>query len=167
MCGACTCFKHNGSSTPDYMFVRGSFSTFSIVPSLIGSLSDHAALLATVPWAIPRAVSPSTDISTVYRWVEGTNLADYSHSWRAWNRYTASLGFASEFEAVIDAHTGDLDELTAAVESFLLRNALAAGVVTKQHRFVAANPNKQHKQLAPWFNEECRAGKHAYKAAVK
>ncbi len=167
MCGACTCFKHNGSSTPDYMFVRGSFSAFSVVPSLVGSLSDHAALLATVPWAVPHAVHPSTDSFTVYRWVEGSNLADYSHSWRAWNRYTDSPGFASEFEALIDAHSGDLDELAAAVESFLLRNALAAGVVTKQYRFVAANPNKQLKQLAPWFTEECRSAKHAYKAAVK
>ncbi len=54
-CGAYTCFKHNGNSTPDYMLVRGEFSTFSIVPSIVGSLSDHAALLATVPWAVPRA----------------------------------------------------------------------------------------------------------------
>ncbi len=68
---------------------------------------------------------------------------------------------------MIDAHAHDLDSLAAAVESFLLREALLAGVVTQQRRFVAANPNKQFKQLAPWYNEECRAAKHAYKAAAK
>ncbi len=149
------------------MFVRGVFDSFSVVPSLIGSLSDHAALLATVPWAVPRAQPASDAAHTVYRWVDGTNLADYSHSWRAWNRYSDSPGFASEFEAVIDAHAHDLDALASAVESFLLREAKLAGVVTEQRRFVAANPNKQLKQLAPWFTEECRAAKHAYKAAAK
>ena len=159
MCGAYTCFRHNGSSTPDYMFVRGPFSTFTTVPSFVGSLSDHAALLARVPWAVPRAPTDSSTVRTVYRWVDGTSLADYSHSWRAWNRYTDSPGFAGEFDAIIDAHAHDLDALASAVESFLLREAQLAGVVTEQRRFVAANPNKQLKQLAPWFNEECRAAK--------
>ncbi len=149
------------------MLVRGTFSTFAVAPSLIGSLSDHAALIATVPWAVPRARPDHDTAYTVYRWVEGTNLADYSHSWRAWNRYSDSPGFASEFDAVIDQHAHDLDALASAVDSFLLREAKLAGVVTEQRRFVAANPNKQLKQLAPWFNEECRAAKHAYKAAAK
>ncbi len=112
------------------MFIRGAFDSFTVAPSLVGSLSDHAALLATVPWTVPRAHTASTAAQTVYRWVDGTNLADYSHSWRAWNRYSDSLGFASEFEAVIDAHADDLDALASAVESFLLQQAQLAGVVT-------------------------------------
>ncbi len=165
--GAFTCHRHNGDSTPDYMLVRGAFDSFSVARSLIGSLSDHSALVATVPWAVPRAQADHTTVRTVYRWVDGTSLADYSHSWRAWNRYTDSPGFASEFESIIDQHAHDLDALASAVESFLLREAKLAGVVTEQRRFAAANPNKQLKQLAPWFNEECRAAKHAYKAAAK
>ncbi len=149
------------------MLVRGAFGTFSVAPSLVGSLSDHAALVCTVPWAVPRAPSTTAAAHTVYRWVDGTNLADYSHSWREWNRYSDSPTFASEFEAVIDANAHDLDSLAAAVESFLLREAQSAGVVTQQRRFVAANPNKQLKQLAPWFTEECRTAKLAYKTTVK
>ncbi len=119
--GACTCTKHNGSSTPDYMLVRGAFGTFSVAPALLGSLSDHAALVCTVPWAVPRAPTSATAVHTVYRWVDGTNLADYSHSWRAWIRYSDSPSFASEFEAVIDANAHDLDALATAIESFLLQ----------------------------------------------
>jgi hypothetical protein len=31
----------------------------------------------------------------------------------------------------------------------------------------AANPNKLHKSLAPWFTEDCRAAKLAFKQAAK
>ncbi len=105
------------------MLVRGAFGTFSVMPSLIGSLSDHAALVCTVPWAAPRAPTAPDTATTVYRWVDGTSLADYSHSWRAWNRHSDSPAFAGEFEAIIDANAHDLDALAAAVESFLLREA--------------------------------------------
>ncbi len=127
------------------MFVRGDFGSFQVARQLVGSLSDHAALITTVPWAVPRAETDRDTGRTVYRWVDGTNLADYSHSWRAWNRYTDSPGFASEFEQIIDQHAHDVDALASAVESFLLLEAKLAGVVTEQRRFVAANPNKQLK----------------------
>jgi hypothetical protein len=40
-------------------------------------------------------------------------------------------------------------------------------VVKKSIIRPAANPNKQHKSLAPWFDEDCRAAKIAYKDATK
>jgi hypothetical protein len=39
-------------------------------------------------------------------------------------------------------------------------------VVVKKVLKAAANPNKLHKSLAPWFTEECRAAKLAYKLAA-
>lgn len=53
--GAFTCNRFNGDSTPDYMFVRGGFNTFSVCPSMLRSLSDHAALCVALPWALARA----------------------------------------------------------------------------------------------------------------
>lgn len=52
-----------------------------------------------------------------------------------------------------------MDALGTAVESFLLSEALAKGVVVQQQIKTAANPNKRFKSLAPWFSEECRAAK--------
>jgi hypothetical protein len=40
-------------------------------------------------------------------------------------------------------------------------------VVKKSVIRTAANPNKLHKSLAPWFSEDCRAAKLAYKVAIK
>jgi hypothetical protein len=56
----------------------------------------------------------------VYRWVDGTRLSNYSHSWRAWSEYTDNPAFAAAFNAVIAAHTADVDQLSLAVENFLL-----------------------------------------------
>lgn len=85
----------------------------------------------------------------MYRWVEGTRLTDYSHSWRAWQQYTDTAAFVSAFNAVIDSHPDDVDALATAVESFLLSEAIAKGVVVQQRIKTAANPNKRFKSLAP------------------
>ncbi len=81
----------------------------------------------------------------VYRWVDGSSLSDYSRSWRAWNEFTDQPCFAAEFDSVIDAHCNDVESLASAVESFLLRKAVECGVVVRQIRFVASNPNKRRK----------------------
>ena len=51
------------------------------------------------------------------------------------------------------------DERAAAVESFLLQEAVSAGVVKEIKITVPRNPNKWGKILAPWYNETCRAAK--------
>ena len=51
------------------------------------------------------------------------------------------------------------DERAAAVESFLLQEAVSAGVVKEIKITVPRNPNKWGKTLAPWYNEMCRAAK--------
>lgn len=94
------------------MLIRGDFTSFSVLPGLVGSLSDHAALYVSVPWERSPAPIADTPTRLVYKWVEGSSLADYSHSWRAWNRYTDSPEFALAFHAIIDAHVGNVDQLT-------------------------------------------------------
>jgi hypothetical protein len=56
-------------------------------------------------------------------------LSDYAHSWIAWNEHTATASFAASFAAVLAAHDADVDAMSVAVESFLLTEAIAAGVV--------------------------------------
>ena len=112
------------------MFVRGEYTTFSVLHDALGQLSDHSALCATIPWARDSTVHAAGE-SVVYRWVDGSSLSDYSRSWRAWNEYTDSLDFAAEFDAVIDAHCSDTESLASAVEQFLLRKAVECGVVTR------------------------------------
>jgi hypothetical protein len=110
--GVCTCQRHNGSSTPDYIFCRGRFGNFTVSETVLGSLSDHYTLSVVVPWACTRASFAAENSGTVYRWVDGSSLADYSHTWRAWNTHTDTSEFAAAFTAVLDTHVGDLDILT-------------------------------------------------------
>ena len=47
----------------------------------------------------------------------------------------------------------------AAVESFILSEAVNAGVVREISLTLPRNPNKWGKTLAPWFTEQCREAK--------
>ena len=51
------------------------------------------------------------------------------------------------------------EERAAAVESFLLKEAVRAGVVKEIKITSPKNPNKWGKTLAPWFTEKCREAK--------
>jgi len=51
------------------------------------------------------------------------------------------------------------DQRAAAVEKFILDEAVAAGVVKAITITPPRNPNKWSKTLAPWFNDECRTAK--------
>jgi hypothetical protein len=51
------------------------------------------------------------------------------------------------------------EDRAAAVEEFILQQATTAGVVKKIVATQPKNPNKWGKNLAPWFNEECREAK--------
>jgi hypothetical protein len=80
---------------PDYLFVRGGFNTFFVFSELLGSLSDHSGLCVTLPWALPCNANATIPERTVYRWVDGTRLTDYSCSWRAWEKRTDEPDFVS------------------------------------------------------------------------
>jgi hypothetical protein len=51
------------------------------------------------------------------------------------------------------------DDRAAAVENFILQEAVNAGVVKEIVITSPKNPNKWGKTLAPWFTEECREAK--------
>jgi hypothetical protein len=135
----------------------------------LSSLTDHSTLCISLPWAVHRtsADCASADERIVYRWVDGTSLSDYSTSWVAWSEHTAKPAFGAAFNEVLSSNPTDVDALSLAVENFLLNEAIGVGVVVKQTIKAAANPNRKYKSLAPWFDEECRAAKHAYKLSVK
>jgi hypothetical protein len=51
------------------------------------------------------------------------------------------------------------EDRAAAVEHFLLQEAVGAGVVKEIKITSPKNPNKWGKTLAPWFTETCREAK--------
>jgi hypothetical protein len=51
------------------------------------------------------------------------------------------------------------EERAAAVESFILEEAVSVGVVKEINLTVPRNPNKWGKTLAPWYTEQCREAK--------
>jgi hypothetical protein len=51
------------------------------------------------------------------------------------------------------------EDRASAVEKFILREAIQAGVVKEIQIMVPRNPNKWGKTLAPWYNDECREAK--------
>jgi hypothetical protein len=55
----------------------------------------------------------------------------------------------------------------AAVENFLLEEAVQAGVVRKIQISSPKNPNKWGKTLAPWFTDACRNAKREMHQAIR
>jgi hypothetical protein len=51
------------------------------------------------------------------------------------------------------------EDRASAVETFLLKEAIQAGVVKEIKITVPRNPNKWGKTLAPWYNDACREAK--------
>jgi hypothetical protein len=98
------------------MFSRGNYTDFCVCKNLLGSLSDHSALCVTLPWSVTSVPNAIHHERTVYRWIEGTRLSDYSVSWRAWAEHTNSITFAVDFDAIVKQHAQDIDALSLAVE---------------------------------------------------
>ena len=59
------------------------------------------------------------------------------------------------------------EDRAAAVETFLLQEAVTAGVVREITISVPKNPNKWGKTLAPWFTDACRDAKREMHWAMK
>jgi hypothetical protein len=104
---------------------------------------------------------PPQTIRILYKWREGTTVGDYADAAIQWGKYTEEPDFISRFTAHIQDTTCTNDARAAAVENFLLEEAIAAGVVQKVELTLPRNPNKWGKKLAPWFTEECREAKRA------
>ena len=64
-------------------------------------------------------------------------------------------------------YTRTNDERAAAVEDYILHQAIAAKVVKEIKMTTPKNPNKWGKTLAPWFNEECREARKSMAEAKK
>lgn len=51
------------------------------------------------------------------------------------------------------------EEISAAMETYLLESGEKAGVVSVRRVRPPLNPNRWGKHLAPWFDSACRKGK--------
>ena len=89
---------------------------FSTFPELLGALSDHSGLCATLPWSLARDATAAQGQRITYRWIEGTRLTEYSCSWRAWESYTDKPDFAAQLTEIVDAPHANVDALAQAVE---------------------------------------------------
>ena len=86
-------------------------------------------------------------------------MFNYIDSAITWQEHTNTVQFWEALLTVTEDATLDNDARSAAMEAFLLDQALKAGVVKKVSLVQPRNPNKLGKALAPWFTEECRAAK--------
>jgi hypothetical protein len=59
----------------------------------------------------------------------------------------------------VDSTASTNEDRAAAVEKFILTQAVTAGVVKRLEIKAPRNPNKWGKTLTPWFNEACREAK--------
>lgn len=78
---------------------------------MLGNLSDHCALVCTLPW-VPTTSQPHVHTATeVYRWVDGTALDNYSDSWKAWERHTDTVEFTQKLAEVANRHPDNIDDM--------------------------------------------------------
>ena len=120
----------------------------------------------------PRNTSPEdeTDHSNnkkSYRWIEGECLLEYSKSATKWKQHTNTKEFTDAFLRTIHSTAEDNERQTANLETFLLDEAIAAGVIAVITRRTSRNPNKWAKHLAPWFNAQCKDARTKYRQAVR
>jgi hypothetical protein len=76
-----------------------------------------------------------------------------------WTDFTGKEDFIKNFRKLVESTSNNNDERAAAVEEYILKEAVAAGVVKKIEIKAPRNPNKWGKTLTPWFNETCREAK--------
>jgi hypothetical protein len=102
----------------------------------------------------------------MYRWIPGECLKEYSESATRWKSHTSSTEFANAFKATAAKFDDDNDKRATEIEKFMLTEAEKAGVIKKTPPRSHKNPNKWAKHLAPWFNEQCRNARAAYRSAL-
>ena len=117
-----------------------------------------AKLCSSLP-PILTSKSRTGDQPAVYRWVEGTRVNNYATSANAWLEFTQRPAFVEGLQNLVNDAGKNNEDRAAAVEEFVLQQAVTAGVVKKIATTRPKNPNKWGKTLAPWFNEECREAK--------
>ena len=94
--GVATCIRHNGSSVVDYLCVKNPPTNFTVCTEVLSRVSDHAALIFSIPGYIPiQTDPPASGGDVVYRWVEGSHLRDYAKMWQTWRAYTSSKEFCT------------------------------------------------------------------------
>jgi hypothetical protein len=69
------------------------------------------------------------------------------------------MQFLKDFEDIETEFAEDNDRRAEKIEEFLIAEAVKAEVMTKKTITANKNPNKWEKNLAPWYNEECREAK--------
>jgi hypothetical protein len=67
--------------------------------------------------------------------------------------------FINDFRKITEDQSTNNEDRASAVENFILKEAIQAGVVKEIKITVPRNPNKWGKTLAPWYNDACREAK--------
>ncbi len=113
---------------------------------ILAKLTDHTPLHTRLPIhytrPLPRQQQSATPPKVVYKWVEGTSVFNYSDSAKTWRDYTHTDEFRTALLTIVDDTSLSNEARSQAVESFLLQQALEAGVVVKREIREPSNPNK-------------------------
>lgn len=129
--------------------------------------TDHTLLHFSLPMTVQPPLRGATprrdDAPRRYRWDVGTSTQGMVDGAARWKEHSDSAAFREGMERVMGAGGGSNEERSGAMEQFLLAEAEAAGVVTAAETRAPLNPNRWGKQLAPWFDANCRAKKKAFR----
>ena len=145
------------------MAARGVPLHFEVVADVAEGLSDHTPILCRLLSPPITAQSDAPPCTQQYKWVAGDDLDTYCRSWQAWERLGNDDAFVQRFTEVVDNIDTDLEAGVHNVEQFLLREAIAAGVVRATAPHKCSNPNQVAKHMAPWFNETCHMARREFK----
>jgi hypothetical protein len=59
----------------------------------------------------------------LYKWIEGTTLADYNKNALKWKEYTSANTFGADFDNVMNKYAGNNEERAAHIEEFFITEA--------------------------------------------
>jgi Asp-tRNA(Asn)/Glu-tRNA(Gln) amidotransferase C subunit len=94
-----------------------------------------------------------------YEWIGREDTQEYMQSIEKWRKHTSEETFATEFNRITEQFKDNNDLRTEKIETFLINEAMLAGVVRKHEHKIQRNPNRWAKHLAPWFEDTCRTAR--------
>jgi hypothetical protein len=113
------------TSVVDYVLARGPHVQLEVDSTVLGPLSDHSLLVASLRLPCARPQQPAgTAPAVLYKWDEGTSVRDYADGANTWGKYTSEPGFISRMQAVTSNSRLTNEQCTTQLEQFLLAEAI-------------------------------------------
>ena len=108
-------------------------------------LSDHSLVTTTVQTSYfyrKREEQATKNTQIRYKWLEGQGITDYAKSAHTWQAFTAQPLFVNGITDILAKQELSNDDRAAAVEQYILEQAIKAKVVKQIKITQPRNPNK-------------------------